>query len=113
MASVPTRSRHISTRSSLSRVVRIRAGARRLHPTPPAVTEALVHPGMGPAPDDIRSFRIDPSPGELVDQPARFMVAVLDGRALHEVRGWAEQWAADAAVLGDLAAAEGVDDHAG
>jgi tRNA nucleotidyltransferase/poly(A) polymerase len=51
--------------------------------------------------------------GELVDQLARFLVAVLDGRALHEVRGWAEQRAADAAVLGDLAATEGVDDHAG
>src|SRR5215211_1731251 len=51
--------------------------------------------------------------GELVDQLARFLVAVLDGRALHEVRGWAEQRAADAAVVGDFAAAEGVDDHAG
>jgi hypothetical protein len=52
-------------------------------------------------------------PGELLDQLARFLVAVLNGRALHEVRGWAEQRTADAAVLGDLAAAEGVDDHAG
>src|SRR4029450_9737594 len=53
------------------------------------------------------------SPGELVDQLARFLVAVLDGRTLHEVRGRSKQRAADAAVLGDLAAAEGVDDHTG
>src|SRR5215207_8258301 len=50
--------------------------------------------------------------GELADQLARFLVAVLDGRTLHEVGGRAEQRTADAAVLGDLAAAEGVDDYA-
>src|SRR5215203_2578736 len=53
------------------------------------------------------------SPGELLDQLTRFLVAVLNGRALHEVRGRAEQRTTDAAVLGDFAAAEGVDDHAG
>src|SRR5215211_7615918 len=53
------------------------------------------------------------SPGELLHQLTRFLVAVLNGRALHEVRGRAEQRTADAPVLGDLAAAEGVDDHAG
>src|SRR5215207_6248891 len=53
------------------------------------------------------------SPGELLHQLARFLVAVLNGRALHEVRGRAEQRTADAPVLGDLAAAERVDDHAG
>src|SRR5215203_4696379 len=53
------------------------------------------------------------SPGELLHQLTRFLVAILNGRALHEVRGRAEQRTADAPVLGDLAAAEGVDDHAG
>src|SRR5215204_1925596 len=52
------------------------------------------------------------SHGKFLDQLARFLVAVLNGRALHEVRGRAEQRTADAPVLGDLAAAEGVDDHA-
>ena len=53
------------------------------------------------------------SPGEPSTSLARFLVAVLDRRALHEVRGRAERRAADAAVLGGLAAADGVDDHAG
>src|SRR4029450_13244950 len=64
--------------------------------------------GHGP-----QQIALPASPGELVAQLARFLVAVLDGRTLHEVRGRSKQRAADAAVLGDLAAAEGVDDHAG
>jgi hypothetical protein len=51
--------------------------------------------------------------GELLDQPVRVVVVVLHRRRLHEVRGRAEQWAADAAVERKLAAAHRVDDHAG
>jgi len=51
-------------------------------------------------------------PGELLDELARILIVVLNWWALHEVCGWSEQRTADAAVQGDLAAAEGVDDHA-
>ena len=44
---------------------------------------------------------------------AGLLVAVLHRRRLHEVGRRAEQRAADAAVLGELGAADGVDDHAG
>src|SRR6202043_1052557 len=50
---------------------------------------------------------------ELLHQALCLVVAVLDGRRLHEVRAWALQRAADAAVERQLGAAHGVDDDAG
>ena len=50
--------------------------------------------------------------GELLDHPVSVVVVVLHRRALHEVGGGAEQRPTDAAILGDLGAADRVDDHA-
>ena len=47
------------------------------------------------------------------DQLSGDLVAVLDGRALHEVGRRAEEGAADAVVQAELGAAQGVDDDAG
>src|SRR4051794_26369950 len=49
---------------------------------------------------------------ELFDLLSAYLVAVLLRRRLHEVRRWAEQRAADAAVERDLRAANRVDDDA-
>src|SRR3712207_2538508 len=53
------------------------------------------------------------APAKRLDHLAGLLVAVLHGRRLHEVGRRAEQRAADAAVLGQLGAAHGVDDDAG
>src|ERR1700722_12206396 len=50
---------------------------------------------------------------ELGDRVAGLVVAVLDRRRLHEVRGRGQDRAPDAAVLGDLRSADRVDDDAG
>src|SRR5436190_17427522 len=49
---------------------------------------------------------------ELLDRLARGVVAVLLGWGFHEVRRGGQERPADAAVLGDLGGADGVDDHA-
>src|SRR5688572_6057489 len=51
--------------------------------------------------------------GEVLDHLASLFVAVLHGRRLHEICRRPEQRAADAAVLGELGATDGVDDDAG
>src|SRR5579884_3691541 len=50
---------------------------------------------------------------ERLGQSARFVIGELFGRALHEIARRADQRSADAAVEGELGAADGVDDHPG
>src|SRR5689334_8303267 len=57
-----------------------------------------------------RDLALDLSLDEHLDVLAGLVVEVLDRRGLHEVRGRGQDRAADAAVLGDLGSAQGVDD---
>src|ERR1700733_4194735 len=60
-----------------------------------------------------RVLALDLARDELRHEVAADVIAELLGRGLHEVRAGRDDRAADAAVLGDLGRAEGVDDDAG
>ena len=75
--------------------------------------QPLVAGCSGPRAGSSRSLAVDLALDELLHQVAAHVVAELLGRRLHEVGTGRDDRAADAAVLGDLAGAQGVDDDAG
>src|ERR1700733_11173918 len=70
-------------------------------------------PGAGPRGLLTRTLALDLARDELLHEVAADVIAELLGRGLHEVGAGRDDRAADAAVLGDLGRAEGVDDDAG